>query len=303
MRCCRFPHLSDLPLPAVSLLLRFQLCLQRGELRSAAALADSIAQASAVLLDSADSFPLQAEAALTRAELDWAEGRRRAADEAVAALLTDSEQRKDATTAVRCLLLLCRMRRLQAETGRGRGARGLTAAVTQQPPSASAASAAVSNLPLLLKASRLAEAAEAEACRAAVGVELCWLLLALGRATDALACIRPVYCALLEQAGTDALLSAMHATALCLIAAAEDEAGQHDAGGGEPDVASPLSEAAAVLRAALQAADSLRFTGWAVRLSYLLSRVCWQLGQREERDAAAQRFLLYLKHLQQQRGH
>jgi hypothetical protein len=193
--------LSDLPLPAVSLHLRFQLCLQRGELLSAGALADSIAQASAAALSSAESFPLQVAAALTRAELDWAQGRRKAADEAVAALATDCEERRDAATAVRCLLLRCRMRRRQAEAPGARGARAAAASISQPPPpapcSAAAGSGAVSNLPLLLNASRLAEEADAESCRAAVAVELSWLLIALGRAADALACIRRVYCTLL----------------------------------------------------------------------------------------------------------
>ena len=281
MAHAQYPHLSELPLSDLSLFLRFQWSVRRGDLRGARAFAAAIAG----LTGSANG--VVGGASLLEARLVWAQLRHLEAAWADAFdelehLTRAAEERRDAPLTVRCLLLQASIRMQAADPLPQSGAGG-TFPPSPGAPSASAA-AALAALPFLLKAHTLATRAFAPTLTAALQLHLARVHLALGRPRSAVHRLRAALPQLVEHAPADALVDALYTLAVARMQ--EGKEGGEEGGEG-------LREAAEVLELALQAASALQWRAQCLRCSHLLARVYHERGEVELRDAMAHRFLVY----------
>ena len=261
---------------------------------SASLCARAIAQLTAAVCDTAPfAFRQQSEARIACLQLHWQQGRRRSAWSECSDLIAQAKARRDVGLTIRLLLIQAEMC-LQSEEDDEHAPAAQTAATSAEYRSAvdcesrgAELSGSCRALPVLMEASALCDCAAADVQSAAVSALLARCYLSLGRAAIGLKAIRRVLPVILEHGSVHQLLDAMHTLALCYLAV-ESEAGD--------DGAESVQEAAAVLRAALDAAHSLQWRSRCVQLSYLYARVCHELGWLEERQKAAQHFIHYTQY-------
>ena len=287
-----FPHLSHLPLVDLTYFLRCRWALQQSDMPSATLYARAIAQLTAAVSDTAPfAFRQQCEARIAWLQLQWQQGRRRVAWSECSNLIAECKARRDVGFTIRLLLIQAEMC-LQTEdddedTHTLRSTAVGCASAVESESGGRELSGSCRALPVLMEASKLCDRAAADVQAAFVSALLARCYLSLGRAADGLKAIRSVLPTVLEHGSVQQLVDAMHTLALCDLAAEPDET---------DDGAQSVREAAAVLRVALEAAQSLQWRRRCVQLSYLYARVCHELGWLEERERAAQQFIRYTQH-------